>query len=420
MTSRELVIETLNHRQADRVPVDLGGTVLTGMQVSTVYRLRQALKLDPPGTPVKVIDSFQMLGEIKPDLLAAVGGDVVNVALPYTMFGFPNADWKPWTTFDGTPVLLPGGFNTEPDEGGDLLQYPQGDRSVPPSGKMPKGGFYCDAIVRQGPIDEDNLNPADNLEEFQLLPDSDVAYLKAATERAYNGTDKAIVLNLPGTAFGDIAFVPGPALKHPKGIRDIEEWYMSTAMRKDYVVAVFARQCEIALQNLERIYAAVGNMPTAVVVRGTDFGAQNGPFVSPRAFKTLYMPYLKRINDWIHAHTTWKTFIHSCGSIMPLIPFMIEAGFDILNPVQTSAANMSARELKAKFGDRLTFWGGGVDTQHTLPTATPDEIRREVQGVLETFAPGGGFMFAAIHNVQQGVPAENLLAMFETVRNFKF
>ena len=420
MTSRELVIETLNHRQADRVPVDLGGTVLTGMQVSTVYRLRQALKLDPPGTPVKVIDSFQMLGEIKPDLLAAVGGDVVNVALPYTMFGFPNADWKPWTTFDGTPVLLPGGFNTEPDEGGDLLQYPQGDRSVPPSGKMPKGGFYCDAIVRQGPIDEDNLNPADNLEEFQLLPDSDVAYLKAATERAYNGTDKAIVLNLPGTAFGDIAFVPGPALKHPKGIRDIEEWYMSTAMRKDYVVAVFERQCEIALQNLERIYAAVGNMPTAVVVSGTDFGAQNGPFVSPRAFKTLYMPYLKRINDWIHAHTTWKTFIHSCGSIMPLIPFMIEAGFDILNPVQTSAANMSARELKAKFGDRLTFWGGGVDTQHTLPTATPDEIRREVQGVLETFAPGGGFMFAAIHNVQQGVPAENLLAMFETVRNFKF
>ena len=420
MVSRELVNETLNHRQADRVPVDLGGSVLTGMNVSTVYKLRQALKLDPPGTPVKVIDVFQMLGEIKPDLQAAVGGDVVNVSLPYTIFGYANVDWKPWTTFDGTPVLVPGGFNTEPDEEGNLLQYPQGDRSAPPSGKMPKGGFYCDAIVRQDPIDEDSLDPADNLEEFQPVSDADLAALKTRMEKAFNETDKAIVMNLPGMAFGDIAFVPAPSLKHPKGIRDIEEWYMSTAARKDYVTAVFEGQCEIALANLERLHAAVGDMPTAVVVSGTDFGAQNGPFVSPRAFKTLYMPYMRRINDWIHAHTTWKTFIHSCGSIMPLIPFMIEAGFDILNPVQTSAENMDARDLKAKFGDALTFWGGGVDTQHTLPTATPDEIRREVKGVLETFAPGGGYMFAAIHNIQHGVPAENLIAMFETVRDFKF
>ena len=420
MVSRELVNETLNHRQADRVPVDLGGSVLTGMNVSTVYKLRQALKLDPPGTPVKVIDVFQMLGEIKPDLQAAVGGDVVNVSLPYTIFGYANVDWKPWTTFDGTPVLVPGGFNTEPDEEGNLLQYPQGDRSAPPSGKMPKGGFYCDAIVRQDPIDEDSLDPADNLEEFQPVSDADLAALKTRMEKAFNETDKAIVMNLPGMAFGDIAFVPAPSLKHPKGIRDIEEWYMSTAARKDYVTAVFEGQCEIALANLERLHAAVGDMPTAVVVSGTDFGAQNGPFVSPRAFKTLYMPYMRRINDWIHAHTTWKTFIHSCGSIMPLIPFMIEAGFDILNPVQTSAENMDARELKAKFGDALTFWGGGADTQHTLPTATPDEIRREVKGVLETFAPGGGYMFAAIHNIQHGVPAENLIAMFETVRDFKF
>ena len=420
MVSRELVNETLNHRQADRVPVDLGGSVLTGMNVSTVYKLRQALKLDPPGTPVKVIDVFQMLGEIKPDLQAAVGGDVVNVSLPYTIFGYANVDWKPWTTFDGTPVLVPGGFNTEPDEEGNLLQYPQGDRSAPPSGKMPKGGFYCDAIVRQDPIDEDSLDPADNLEEFQPVSDADLAALKTRMEKAFNETDKAIVMNLPGMAFGDIAFVPAPSLKHPKGIRDIEEWYMSTAARKDYVTAVFEGQCEIALANLERLHAAVGDMPTAVVVSGTDFGAQNGPFVSPRAFKTLYMPYMRRINDWIHAHTTWKKFIHSCGSIMPLIPFMIEAGFDILNPVQTSAENMDARDLKAKFGDALTFWGGGVDTQHTLPTATPDEIRREVKGVLETFAPGGGYMFAAIHNIQHGVPAENLIAMFETVRDFKF
>lgn len=420
MTSRELVNETLNHRQADRVPIDLGGTVLTGMNVSTVYKLRQALQLDPPGTPVKVIDVFQMLGEIKPDLLAAVGGDVVNVSLPYTLFGYKNEDWKPWTTFDGTPVLVPGGFNTDPSPDGCLLQYPQGDKSAPPSGKMPKGGFYCDAIVRQDPIDDDHLNPADNLEEFQPVSETDLAWLKAQMEKTYRETDKAIVMNLPGMAFGDIAFVPAPQLKHPKGIRDLEEWYMSTVVRKDYIHAVFEGQCEIALRNLERLFAAVGNLPSAVVVSGTDFGAQNGPFVSPRAFKTLYQPYLRRLNDWIHEHTTWKTFIHSCGSIMPLIPHMIDAGFDILNPVQTSAANMDPRELKAKFGDKLTFWGGGVDTQHTLQSATPDEIRREVKDVLNAFAPNGGYMFAAIHNVQQGVPPENLIALFETARAHTF
>lgn len=146
MTSRELVIEALNHRQGERVPLDLGGCGQTGMQVSTVYRLRQALKLDPPGTPVKVTCVTQMLGEIKPDLLAAVGGDVVGVGLPYTFFGARIDKWKEWTTFDGTPILVPESFNTEPDGNGDLLQYPQGDRSAPPSAKMPKGGFYCDAF----------------------------------------------------------------------------------------------------------------------------------------------------------------------------------------------------------------------------------------------------------------------------------
>lgn len=420
MTSRELITEALNHRQAGRVPLDLGACGQTGMQVSTVYKLRQALRLDPPGTPVKVIDVFQMLGEIKPDLLAAIGGDVVGVSLPYSMFGYPMRDWKEWTTFDGTPVLLPGDFNTEPDETGALLQYPNGDRSAPPSGKMPKGGFYCDAIVRQDPIDDNRLNPEDNLEEFELISDENLAWLKARTEQVHRETDKAILLKLSGMAFGDIALVPGLTLKHPRGIRDMEEWYMSTVTRRDYIAEVFDRQCDIAIANLERIFAAVGNLPQVVWVSGTDFGAQNGPIVSPRAFRALYLPRMKRINDWIHGHTTWKTFIHSCGSILPLIPLMIEAGWDILNPVQTSAANMNAADLKSKFGDQLTFWGGGVDTQHTLPTATPDEIRREVKGVLDTFASGGGYVFNTIHNVQHGVPVENLIAMYETVRNYHF
>ena len=419
MTSRERIIEALNHRETDRVPLDLGGGgVVCGMHVSTVYRLRQALRLDPPGTPVKVVEPSQMLGEIKPDLLEAVGGDVVNVHLRNAKFGIPLEDWKPWTLFDGTPVLVPGLFNTEPDADGGVSQYPQGDRTCGPSMKMPKDGFYFDGISRQGEIDDDNLDPADNCEEFGLYSDGDIDYLKRQMDEV-RGLGKAVFLSLGGMGFGDVGSVTGPALKHPKGIRDVAEWYMSLSMRPDYVAAVFERQCEVAIANLERVHAALGDEPVAIYVSGTDFGAQNGPLIAPRKYRTLFKPYQKRINDWLHEHTDWKAFMHSCGSILPFIPDMIEAGWDIINPVQTSAENMDPRELKAKFGDRVTFWGGGVDTQHTLPTAMPDEIRAEVRRNLEIFAPGGGYVFNPIHNVQSGVPVENLLAMYETVRNYK-
>ena len=419
MTSRERVVAALNHQETDRVPIDLGGGgVVCGMQVSTVYRLRQALKLDPPGTPVKVIEPSQMLGEIKPDLLAAVGGDVMSVRLPGTKFGFPAKDWKPWTTFDGTPVLVPGQFNTEPDADGAIVQYPQNDRTCGPSAKMPKGGFYFDALVRQDPIDDEKLDPLDNCEEFDLISDADLNELARQVD-AVRAAGKACVVSIPGTGFGDVGSIPAPGLKHPKGIRDIEEWYMSTATRPDYVRAVFERQCEIGLQNLARIFSAVGNEPVAAYVSGADFGAQKGPLISPRKYRTLYAPFQKRLNDWIHEHTTWKTFIHSCGSIQAFIPDMIDAGWDILNPVQTSAANMDPAELKSKFGNKVTFWGGGVDTQHTLPSATPDAIRAEVAHNLSIFARGGGYVFNPIHNVQQGVPVENLLAMYETVQTWR-
>ena len=179
MTSRERVNLAIQHKEADRVPLDLGGSAVTGMQVDTVYRLRQALGLDEPGTPVKVVEPYQMLGEIEPDLMQRLGVDVVGLAKATTMFGFKNEGWKPWTTFEGTPVLVPEAFSIEPDANGDILMYPDGDRSAPPSGRMPKGGFYFDAIVRQPPIDENRLNVEDNLEEFGPIPDDVLEYLGA-------------------------------------------------------------------------------------------------------------------------------------------------------------------------------------------------------------------------------------------------
>jgi hypothetical protein len=417
LTSRERVNRALNHQESDRVPLDLGGCAQTGMQVDTVYKLRQALGLDAPGTPVKVVEPMQMLGEIKPDLRDALGIDVVNLGTTSTIFGYRNTGWKPWTTFGGTPVLVPEGFNTDPDENGDILVYPYGDKSVPPSGRMPNGGFYFDSIPRQLPLDEDHLNLEDNLEEFAPISDEDLAYLGREAERLWTETDKAVLGTFGGTAFGDIALVPCPWLKHPKGIRDVEEWYVSTVTRRDFVYKIFEYQCEIGIKNLEKIHSVVGERLMAVGLSGTDFGQQNGPFISPKTYRDLYQPFNKAVNDWVHKNTTWKTFIHSCGSIRALLPDFIVAGFDIINPVQCSAACMAPEELKQEFGDRVTFWGGGVDTQKTLPFGTVEDVRKEVSSRLKIFGKGGGYVFNSIHNVQARVPIENVLAMYETVRD---
>jgi hypothetical protein len=418
MNSRERVQTALDHKEPDRIPLDLGASPVTGIHVSSVYLLRQALGLDAPGTPVKVVEPYQMLGEVKPDLMEALGVDVVGLGSQVTMFGFRNEGWKPWTTFDGTPVLVPKGFNTEPEESGDILMYPEGDKSAPPSGRMPNGGWYFDTIIRQPPIDDDNLNVEDNLEEFSPISDEDLVYFRDEAERLYGETDKAIFANFGGTAFGDIALVPTPQLKYPKGIRDVEEWYVSTVLRRDYVYEVFERQCQIGLANLQKLYYAVGDRVAVIYITGTDFGTQKGSFISNQTYRNLYMPFHKQVNDWVHAHTPWKTFIHTCGSVIALIPDFIEAGFDILNPVQCSAAGMDPATLKQRFGQQVTFWGGGVDTQHTLPFGTADEVRQEVRERIQVFGPGGGFVFNTIHNVQARIPAENLLALFEAVREY--
>lgn len=419
MTSRERVIATLNHKEPDMIPFDLGGSAVTGMHASTVYKLRQALGLSSPGTPVKIIEPYQMLGEMAPDLMDAIGIDVVGLIARKTMFGFENKNWKEWELFDGTPVLVPEGFNTEHEPNGDILLYPEGDNTVPPSGRMPKGGFYFDAIVRQERLDDEKLKIEDNLEEFELISDEDLNHFRNEADRLYSQTDKAILASFGGTAFGDIALVPAVWLKNPKGIRGIEEWYMSTVTRRDFVRTVFERQCEIGIKNLEIIFSVVGNKVAAVFLTGTDFGTQSGPFISNEAYRDLYQPFHKEVNNWIHKNTEWKSFIHSCGSVYKLLPDFVEAGFDILNPVQCSAAEMDPKSLKSNFGDSLTFWGGGVDTQKTLPFGTPDEVAAEVKSRIDTFGPGGGFVFNTVHNIQARVPTENLTAMIDTFNKYR-
>lgn len=412
--SRQRVLAALAHREPDRVPIDCGSTGVTGIHVSCVAALRDHFGLEK--RPVKVHEPYQMLGLVEEDLQQALGADVQGVFGRKTMFGFPIGNWKPWR-FNGLDVLVPGRFEVDEDPSGDTVIYPEGDRAAPPSGRMPKGFHFFDAIVRQEPLDDETLRLEDNLEEFEPLGDGDLDEI-AADAAAARATGRAVIASVGGTALGDIALVPAPFLKHPKGIRDITEWYMSLNSRRDFVHRLYARQTEIALGNLERVHRRIGDAVDVVFLCGTDFGTQTSSFCSVATFRELWLPYYKQLCDWIHAHTSWKVFKHSCGSVERFFESFLDAGFDIANPVQCSARGMEPEHLKAKYGDRLVFWGGGVDTQQTLPFGTPAEVREQVLRRCEVFAPGGGFVFNAIHNIQAGTPVANIAAMFDAVGEF--
>ncbi|HAH22573.1 MAG TPA: methyltransferase [Prolixibacteraceae bacterium] len=416
MTSKERFDLTVNHKQPDRVVVDLGSTAVTGIHVLSVENLRRYYGLEKK--LVRVIEPYQMLGEVDAELVDAMGIDVIGAWGKNNMFGIYNHQpMMEYQTNWGQQVLVPEGFQTTKDEKGDALIYPEGDLSVGPCARMPKAGYFFDAIIRQEPLEEDKLDVRDNLEEFGLISESELAFWKEATSNA-RSTGKAVIAGLGGTALGDIALVPGLQMKHPKGIRDIAEWYMSTVLRPDYVTAIFDRQSEIAIENFKRLYEVIGNNLDAVFICGTDFGTQDSTFCAPEQFDELWKPFYRRINNWVHDNTPWKTFKHSCGAVETFMSRFIDSGFDIINPVQVSARGMDARHLKQTYGKDLVFWGGGIDTQKTLPYSTPEKVCEEVLGLCDIFAKDGGFVFNTVHNIQANVPVENIVAMVNAIREF--
>ncbi|HEY3371477.1 MAG TPA: uroporphyrinogen decarboxylase family protein [Prolixibacteraceae bacterium] len=416
MTSKERFDLTVNHRQPDRMVVDFGSTSVTGIHVQSVENLRKYYGLK--NIAVRVTDPYQMLGEVDAELIGIMGIDVVAAKGRKTSFGFYNQEpLKEYTTPWGQKVLVPEGFRTTKDDKEDVLIYPEGDTSAAPSGRMPKNGYFFDAIIRQQAFEEDQLDPQDNLEEYGLVSDSDLAYWKETTQKA-RATGKAVIAGLGGTALGDIAHIPGIKLKKPKGIRDITEWYMSILMRPEYIRTIFERQTEIALENFTRLHQAIGDNIDAVYICGTDFGTQDSTFCAPEQFDDLWLPYYQQINGWVHAHTNWKTFKHSCGAVEPFMSRFIAAGFDIINPVQVSAKGMDPVLLKKNYGKDLVFWGGGIDTQKTLPYSSPEKVREEVLRLCTIFARDGGFVFNTVHNIQANVPVENIVAMLDAIREF--
>ncbi len=395
MTPRSRVMTALNHRQPDRVPIDLGATRQSGIAASTYHQLKLRLGI---ASPTRVFDVYQMLAEVQRPIMERFGADVIGLNRPAVAFGIVNEDWKPWRLFDGTPVEVPAGFQpvTQPD--GSLVLLRQGKKIA----RMPKDGYYFDRLeVYPGgahlPVEE--VNPP-------LISDELCEHYHLRAEALFRNTDFAIIAPLG----------PPYELFYGLGTGGFESWMIAMVAEPDYVNALCEKLVDVWIENLKRFTAAVGNR-VQILQFNDDFGTQSAPFISVNMFRELIMPHYRRGLDWIHANTDMKVFLHSDGAIMPLIPSIVEMGVDILNPVQTSAAGMDAKQLKAEFGDRLVFWGGSLDCQKTLPFGTAEEVQREVAQHVEVFAPGGGYVFAPVHNIQANVPPDNVIAMFDVCRS---
>lgn len=414
MTGKAKLQKALNHEEAPLL-IDIGGCSTTGIHCSMVEKLRDYYGLEK--RPVIIAEPMQMLGAVEEDLKKAMGIQTASVTGDCNIFGFRQENFKEYLTPWKQLVLVPGDFNTDVSPRGDVMLYAQGRRDYPPAARMPASGFFFDMIERTGDFDEDEYNVEDNFEEFGPVTDDTLAYL-GKMRGMYETSPDAIIGNLGGTAFGDIALVPGPSLLNPKGIRGIEEWYVSTITRRDALHQIFDYELKWAIQNLEKMHRVLGDTIQIAYVCGNDFGTQKAPFCSVELFRELYAPYYRAVNGWIHEHTSWKTFKHSCGSIRPLIPELIDVGFDCLNPVQWTAADMDREEIKREYGTHIVYWGGGVDTQKTLPFGTPRQVFDQTLECCETFGRGGGFVFSTIHNIQAKVPVENLVAMINAVKKY--
>ena len=408
MTSRERVARAVNHQVPDRVPIDLGADKASGIAVTAYDRLKRRLGL---ATPTKVLDPRFMIAVVEDEVLQRLHGDVVPLDLSIILNTVrPEDEWIPRRLFDGTEVLFPPGTNIAEDAAGNWILL-NSDGS-PSSFRMPKDGHYFDDISfnRGERIDPDQFRPVDD------IPDEQLEILHRSGQSLYEQTDYAILGWGFGVCFLGLSLITDRASNVTQGLSN--EWLMMLMAEKETCHEMMNRSVEATIRCLNLVKQAVGDYCFAWGIAADDSGTQRGEFIRPDLWAEMIKPHYKKLCDWIHAHTAWKVYLHSCGSVYRLIPHFIDAGIDILNPVQTSAAHMAPDRLKKEFGDRLVFWGGGCDTQQVLWQATPEEIRQHVKQRLETLAPGGGYVFNQIHNIQANVPPENVLAMFEAAHEF--
>ncbi len=406
MKSRERVLKAINFQEADRVPIDLGGLKASGIAVETYDRVSRTLGL---GKTPRVADTPGMTAVVEEPVRKRFSLDVMPLditMIPGLMA--PESQWVPRRLFSGTDVLfLPGTRIQEEADGSWVLLDQNG---APGSYRMPKDGYYFDDVSfnRREEIDPGKFHPVDNIADRVLKQ------IEEYSSQLYHGTEYALLGWGGGVCFLGLSIITDPRSNVTMGMPD--QWMMMLLTEKETCHEMMNRSVEASIKCLTLLHQAVGGCCFAWGIASDDSGTQRGEFIRPSLWAEMMKPHYRKLCDWVHKNTPWKTFLHSCGSVYHLIPHFIEAGVDILNPVQTSAANMDPSRLKREFGGKIVFWGGGCDTQSVLGGATPEKVREHVRERLEIFAPGGGYVFNQVHNIQRNVPAENVIAMLDAAR----
>jgi len=395
MKSRERVLTTLQHREPDKVPIDFGGMRSTGIMAIAYNRLKKHLGINDGVT--RVYDVGQQLAEPELEILNRFEIDVIDLS---NTFGEASADWKNWTLPDGSQgQIYKMWYPVKKDNAWVLMD---GARVT---SRMPEGVLYfepCNPPLEHAETAADIKN-----HRWYYFQDEDLKMLEQRARQLFNETDFAIM-----GGFG------GNILENGQGLRGWSNFMMDLVINQSFAEDLMDKMVEVHLKNLEGYLQAVGKY-IQIIQMGDDLGTQAATQLSPDMYRELIKPRHRQVYQYVKKHSDVFVFLHSCGSIYDLIPDLIDAGADILNPVQTSASKMDPVRLKAEFGDKITFWGGGVDTQHVLPESTPAEIEEHVKERIRIFAPGGGFVFATVHNVQANVPPENVVATFETVKKYR-
>ncbi len=399
----------LEFREPDRIPVDLGGHRSSGIAAITLHQLRKYLGL--PEKPVRVYDMVQQLGIIDGDILDLFGVDTIEMGRGFLL---EDKAWKPWVLPDGTDCEIPTYINLE-KRGEDWLIYEDSGYEL---GIMKKGSLYFEQT--QFPLMERGIEN-DDFHDLREMLGKNIwsavphpgAHLPLDEKGLVEMAEKAAALRA-STDRAIVGLFGGNMFELPQWLYRMDHYLLATGMYMDKALALSEKLCEIHLENLEKWLSAVGPY-IDIVLFGDDLGGQQGPLISPEAYRELYKPFHKKLWGRAKELAGVKVQLHCCGGIYELLEDLIDAGLDAVNPVQVSCRGMDPQTLKNDFGGRITFWGGGCDTQRILPMATPGQVKENVRELTGIFAPGGGFVFQQVHNILANVPPPNIVAMLEAV-----
>jgi uroporphyrinogen decarboxylase len=392
MNSRERVIAALRHEEPDRIPIDLGGSIATGINAMAHQRLLVHLNREDPRPRVSNMVLF--VSEVDEELRKEFDIDVVALDRLEAAPGIRRTGkWRERNLPNGKPALFPGEFNPViRDDGAWELHH---------AGIM-KGLLSpetCSFTPTHFPLRGATMEDLEEF-EFPLIDEGELDYLRKRARHLHENTDCAVFGWLGGSIFEETHYLTG-----------FDEALYRLADDLPFMNRLFERLEEQVTENTKRYLEAVGRY-IQVVGFYDDFGIQSGPMISPALFREHIKPRLERVYGLVHELSEAHVFLHTCGSVYEFMEDFIDMGVDILNPVQTSAVHMEPARLKEEFGDRISFWGGGCDVQRVLPLGTVDEVRMDVRRRIEIFGKNGGFVFAPIHNILADVPPENIAVMY--------